>query len=119
MSASELDEFYVHTLTVATYRGTNGYGEDVYAAPFTIAPPLGCMIEPKRRLVRDQNGAEVVSETTIYTYPTHTARFVPGSRVTVGTDVATVITVAVFETGDLDLPDHIVVNLDRGASRSQ
>lgn len=111
MSASELDDFYVHTCTVETYEGTNGYGEDVFDAPFIVTAPEGCFIEPKRRLVRSSTGEQVVSETTVYTYPAHTGRFLPGSRVTINATVSTVIVAAPFDSGDLDLPDHLVVNL--------
>lgn len=111
MSASELDEFYVHSCTVETYQGTNGYGKDVFDAPFAVTPPAGCFIEPKRRLVRSGTGEQVVSESTVYTYPVHAARFTPGSRVTVNGTVVTVIVAAPFESGGLDLPDHLVVNL--------
>ncbi|MGH3704201.1 MAG: hypothetical protein ACRDT9_06185 [Agromyces sp.] len=111
MSASELDEFYVHTLTVETFEGTNGYGEDVFSAPAVLAPPDGCFIEPKRRLVRSSTGEQVVSETTVYTYPGNAAKFTPGSRVTIGGAVSRVLTVSLLESGDLDLPDHCVINL--------
>lgn len=111
MSASEMDEFYVHTATVETYLGTNGYGADTFAAPVVLAPPNGCLIEPKRRLVRDSTGEQVISETTVYTYPANAALFAPSSRVTINGTVSRVIVVAPFESGDLDLPDHVVINL--------
>lgn len=109
MSASELDEFYVHTVTVETFQGTSGSGTDLFSAPAILTN--GCFIEPKRRLVRDSTGEQVVSETTVYTYPTNAALFTPNSRVTVNGNVARVITVAPFDSGDLDLPDHVVINL--------
>ncbi|MDQ0894429.1 hypothetical protein [Agromyces ramosus] len=111
MSASELDEFYVHALTVETFQGTNGYGEDIFAAPVVLTPPTGCFIEPKRRLVRSSTGEQVVSETTVYTYPANAALFAPSSRVTINGTVSRVIVTAPFESGDLDLPDHVVINL--------
>lgn len=115
MSASELDEFYVHTLTVETFTGTNGYGEDTFSAPEILdpdaTPPNGCFIEPKRRLVRSSTGEQVISETTVYTYPSNAAKFAPSSRVTINGVVSRVITVSPFESGDLDLPDHVVINL--------
>ncbi|WP_350347258.1 hypothetical protein ABIQ69_11515 [Agromyces sp. G08B096] len=112
---SDLDDFFVHTVTVEAFQDTNGYGEPQYAAPAVVA----CFTEAKRRLVRSSTGEEVVSETTLYTDASHETKFPPGSRVTVGADVATVITAGAFTSGDLDLPDHLVVNLDRGASRNQ
>lgn len=110
--SDELDDFYVHTAIVETLQGTNGYGADVFADPVILTPPdTGCFVERRRRLVRDKAGVEVVSETTLYTSPTVAALFAPDSRVTIGSVVSLVITVAVLDSGDLDLPDHIAVNL--------
>lgn len=110
--SDELADFYVHTATVETLTGTSGYGVEQFADPVILTPPdTGCFIEQKRRMVRDKDGAEVISETGVYTYPTALALFAPGSRVTVNGTVAHVITVAANTSGDLDLPDHLVVYL--------
>lgn len=108
----ELADFYVHTVTVETLTGTDGYGREQFAAPVILTPPdTGCFVEQKRRMVRDKDGVQVVSETTVYTRPEQIDLFTPGSRVTIRTAVAHVITAALNDSGDLDLPDHIAVAL--------
>lgn len=119
MSADDLADFYVHTAIVETYEGTNGYGEDVFADPVTLDPadvsvhPLGngCWIDDSRKLVRNSTGEQVVSESTLYTYPSNAALFTPDSRVTVNGAVSRVIKVNSNTSGDLDLPDHVAVTL--------
>jgi len=103
---SELDEFYVHTVDVATHQGSSGTGP-IYAANQTVA----VYREPIRRLVRDETGAEVISETTLYAAPGSASAFTPGSRVTVDGATCTVITVSVLDVGALPLPAHVVVSL--------
>lgn len=109
----ELADFYVHTCTVETLQGVDGYGREVFAAPVVLAPATssGCFIEQKRRLVRGKDGVEVISETTVYTYPAAAALFTPDSRVTIGTAVSRVIVAAPSTSGALGLPDHVAVNL--------
>lgn len=109
----ELADFYVHTVTVETFQGTDGYGRDSFAAPVVLAPATsnGCLVESVRRLVRSKDGAEVISETTIYTYPAAATLFTPDSRVTIGTAVARVIVAALSTSGALGLPDHLTVTL--------
>lgn len=109
----DLADFYVHTVTVETLQGTDGYGRERFAAPVVLAPmnSTGCFVEQKRRMVRDKDGAEVISETTIATYPAAHALFAPGSRVTVRGVESRVITAALADSGDLDLPDHTLVAL--------
>lgn len=51
-----------HQVTIEPFLGTTGYGEDEYGPPVTVA----CFVDAKRRLVRNAEGSEVVSETTIY-----------------------------------------------------
>lgn len=111
--SDELADFYVHTVTVETLTGTSGYGVEQFAAPVILAPGTdnGCFVESRRRMVRDKDGVEVISETTVYTYPAAAALFTPGSRVTINGTIAHVITVAANTSGDLDLPDHVVANL--------
>lgn len=111
--SDELADFYVHTVTVETFQGTSGYGVDMFAAPVTLSPATGTgvLVEQKRRLVRDKDGAEVISETTVYARTTAAALFTPDSRVTIGGVQSRVITVAVNELDALDLPSHIAVAL--------
>lgn len=107
--SSELAEFFVHTVTVETYQGVGSLG-DVFAAPVTVA----AFVEDTRRLVRDKNGEQVVSETTLYTYLTNAALFTTNSRVTVAgapARAARVIRQNANDGGPLDLPDHLAVAL--------
>lgn len=103
----DLQDFWVHTATVETYVGTDGYGRETFAPASTF----GCFIEQKRRLVRDKTGAEVISETTLYGEPTVAALCTPGTRVTINGTETRVITASLLTSGDLDLPDHTVVSL--------
>jgi hypothetical protein len=107
MSADDLAEFYVHTATVEMFLGTNGYGEDTFAAPVSVV----CYADDARKLVRGKDGEQVVSESTLYTYPISAPLFTAGSRVTLKETVSRVIKTAVHDSGDLDLPDHTAVTL--------
>ena len=100
-------EFYVHTAAVEMFLGTTGYGEDTFAAPVNVA----CFAEETRRLVRDKDGEQVVSESTLYTFPITGPLFAPDSRVTLNGMVSRVIRKSVHDSGDLDLPDHTAVAL--------
>jgi len=119
MSADDMAEFYVQTAVVEKYLGTNGYGEDTFAAPVTLDPAdtsahpegNGCWIDDARKLVRSSDGEQVVSESTLYTYPEHAALFTPNSRVTVNGVPSRVIRANPNTSGDLDLPDHVAVSL--------
>ncbi len=106
-AAEDLDDFYVHDVTVRTLVGTGAYG-DVHADPITVA----CFADDSRRLVRSADGQQVVSETTLYGPPARKLVWTPGSLVTLPSGrQATVITCAVRDSGDLDLPDHVAAAL--------
>jgi hypothetical protein len=106
----ELADLYVHTVTVETYLGTSGYGADLFAAPVILFG--GCLVESARRLVRDKDGNEVISETTLYTSPASLALFAPDSRVTtIDGAQSRVIRAALADSGPLALPDHVSVTL--------
>lgn len=107
MSADDLSDLYVHTAAVEMFLGTNGYGEDTFAAPVTVV----CFIDPGRKLVRGKDGEQVVSESTLATYPISAPLFVADSRVTVNGDESRVIKTKLAASGDLDLPDHVAVSL--------
>lgn len=113
MSADDMAEFYVHTATVETFLGSSGYGVDVFAAPVILDPDEdnGCFIDGTRKLVRGKDGEQVVSESTLYTYPSNAALFLADSRVTTGDGVSRVIKTNTNTSGDLDLPDHVAVSL--------
>lgn len=113
MSVNDIAEFFVHTATVETLAGTTGYGVDLFAAPITLDPATGngCFIDDTRRMVRSSDGEQVISETTLYTYPANAPYFVPNSRVTIRGVISRVITVNLNDSGPLDLPDHVAVTL--------
>lgn len=105
-TADELEEFYVHTVTVNTLTGAGAWG-DTYETHAGVR----CFIDETRALVRDAQGSEVISETTL-TLPTEYAGiFLPGSTVDLPDRTATLIKAGAATSGPLDLPDHIEVHL--------
>ena len=120
MRGQGITRFFVHTATVEKFLGTSGYGADLFAAPVTIQ----CFADDARKLIRNKDGAEVVSESTLYTFTTNAPLFAPDSRVTIWPDGVNVldgnenaptptrvIKVNVNDSGSLNLPDHVAVNL--------
>lgn len=97
----ELAAFWVHETIVRTHTGSGPFGEE-YAAPHAVP----CFIDHRRQLVRDMQGREVTSEATITGPVEHGHRFTPESLTTVGGRERTIITLAIRESRDLDLPDH-------------
>ena len=95
-------------------------GQDVTVEPFTGEGPFGpeygeqtvvrALVEHKRRLVRDAQGSEVISETTLRMQLTETCP--ANSRVTLpdGT-TTTVLTSAPIDGGTLPVPSHLQVTL--------
>lgn len=93
-------------VVVEAYAGKTGAGTVQYAAPVTVR----MLVDATRRFVRDANGNQVVSETTLYA-PLDTV-CPPQSRVTVpGKPASTVITVAELDGGTLPVPSHLEVAL--------
>jgi hypothetical protein len=76
------------TVAVESYSGEGAYGP-IYAASATVS----CNIDGTRRLVRNANGDEVVSEATLHVHPNDAAAFVPESRVTISGRASTVLSV--------------------------
>ena len=103
---SDLDDFYVHTVSVETKTGTGAYG-DVYADPVEVA----CWLEPKRRLVRNKDGQEVLSSSFLSCDVTLSPTFTPDSKVTHDGHTAFVIGVNALTSGALELPDHLEIDL--------
>ena len=66
------------TVSVATYAGESAYGP-VYADAITVP----CSIDATRRLVRNANGDEAISEATLSVHPDDEAAFTPESAVTI------------------------------------
>lgn len=98
--------FFVNTVSVETLTGEGAYGE-VFAAPATVA----CFVDDSAHLIRNRQGEEVVSNTTIYADPTDAEKFPVDSRVTVNGRASRVITVNRLDSGPLGLPDHVEVHL--------
>ncbi len=98
----------VHSASVEAYAGSGAYGP-LFGAP--VAVP--CYAEVKRSLVRDQQGREVVSESTVYANRATTgpASFPVGSRVTVLGRTAEVIAVSMFDDAGITGSAHLEVAL--------
>lgn len=71
------------------YLGDGAYGP-LYGAAFTV---LG-KVSMTRQLVRNVDGAEVVSEMTVYLHPADATAITPQSRATYAGRVATVLSVS-------------------------
>lgn len=95
-------------------------GQNVLVEPFIGEGPFGpeygseivirALVEHKRRLVRDAEGAEVISETTLRMQLTETCP--AGSRVTLPDGrQSTVLTSAPIDGGTLPVPSHLQVTL--------
>jgi len=107
-----VNRWFVHTVTVETFLGTNGYGEDVFDVPVVLEPPNGCWVDNARKLVLNKDGVEVVSETSVATSTANAPLFAPESRVTINGVASRVIKANNGDSGSLNLPtDHLEVNL--------
>lgn len=95
-----------HRATVEPYAGDTGSGP-AHDPPKQVRG----LVEDKRRLVRNDEGAEVVSETTFYTRLEHADRFNAGARVTVNGRTSTVITAARWDDRNLGGWQHLAVSL--------
>ncbi|WP_431928521.1 hypothetical protein [Nonomuraea jabiensis] len=91
-----------HEASIEPFEGDGAYGP-IYGAAVTVK----CLVDDERRLVRDAQGAETVSDTTIF-FPPGT-RCPEGSRVTVNGRVTTVIASYARDGGGLPTPDHVEV----------
>ena len=106
-----VNRWFVHTVTVETFQGSGAYG-DIFAAPVVLAPPNGCWVDNARKVVRNKDGIEVVSETSIATFTTNAALFTTDSKVTINGVVSRVIKFNSGDSGSLNLPtDHLEINL--------
>ena len=97
-------DWLTQTVTRQTLLGNTANGPK-HADPVPIED-VG--VEHARRLIRDTDGREVISETTLYVPPDKPA-FALGDLVTHDGGVATVLRVADF--APFGLFDHVVVNL--------
>lgn len=99
--------FYPHQVTIKPLVGAGGLGSS-FGAPFTASAE----VKDEKRLVRDRDGAEVVSSSTV-TVPLETNCPV-GSMVTVwpGTEAertAKVLSVGHNDNADVPLDDYLVL----------
>lgn len=93
-----------HTVRIEPYEGEAGTGP-VYGAPVDVP----CFREDGRKLVRNQLGEQVVSESTVYCLPGTVAP--PESRVTVNGRTAFVIIAKDRDSGTAQPLDHVEVAL--------
>lgn len=94
-----------HTVTVRRYLGAGAAG-----ARYDTPEQVPCFVDDARRLVRDNDGREVVSETTFYAAPT-LAEIPVESEVDVNGRTTTVIVTKKRDGGGLPTPDHWEVSL--------
>lgn len=104
---ADFAEFLTQAVTVEPYDGDGAYGP-TYTTAETIDE---CFVEDKRQLVLAADGTETIAQTTVWADKAHASAFLPESRVTVNGRVMKVIVTELSESGDLDLPDHILVRL--------
>lgn len=84
-------KLFTRQILVATYLGQTGTGPS-----FADPEPVMALVAHKVRVVRDRQGAEVVSSAQVFCDPAHESQFAPQSRVTLpGARTADVIDVAV------------------------
>lgn len=105
-AADELEDFYDETVTVRTLTGGGAWGNT-----FTETAGVRCFLDATRAVVRDGQGVEVISETTLTGPPEYADLFTPGSEVVLPDRVAQVIKAAHAKPGKLDLPAHVEVYL--------
>lgn len=98
-------DFTTTDVTLATRTGDGARGP-VYANPVTRT----VFVEDGRKLVRDQAGEQVVSETTLYDAPDAADLYTSGSKATVNGRPTTVITARRRAMGDPDV-DHTEIAL--------
>ena len=96
---------FPHKVVLVRRRGEGAYGP-VYDSPVVLEDAL---IDDQRRLVRNSNGDEVVSETTVFFRETH-HNITPESRMEVRGRSHQVVAVSVHEAGR-QFPESMEVNL--------
>jgi hypothetical protein len=93
---------FTHEAVIEPFEGDGAYGP-IFGDPVTER----CLVDDERRLVRNAEGSETVSDTTIF-FPFGT-RCPEGSRVTVNGRTTTVIASYARDGGGLPTPDHTEV----------
>lgn len=96
-------QYLVHSIDVETYTGTGAYGDQHEAAV-----PVACMVEDSRRLVRNTDGDEVMSETTLYAHLDDAAKLTEKSFVTLPSGRASkIILRKLRDDGGMGTPQHV------------
>jgi hypothetical protein len=108
---SDLDAFYVHTLTVQTYQGEGSDGP-MYAAGVAVPG----FLDTTANLVRTGSSDEATAASSMfYCAPTYAALFSVQSLVAsaslAGDGKAIVVKVNSLDSGTMSLPDHVEVTL--------
>lgn len=105
---SDLDDFMVHAIELRPYGGMGSHG-----AILAAARTRRVFADAKRRLVRDRDGAQVISETTLYDTDLAAEKlYQPRGQVKLPSGAtATIIACHRRDGGELELPDHLEVNL--------
>ena len=105
----DLAAFFIHETTVERRTGSSPSG-----SVFASGVPVVGWVDQTSKLVRTANGSEVVASASVF-YPAGTPIIPLGSYVTLpavfGSQRAQVVDFAVRDSGALDLPDHLEVNL--------
>jgi len=99
------EQFFPEAASIEPYEGVTGGG----AQSFGTAVDARCLVSPGNRLVRDSQGNQVVSSTTLYC-PRGTSA-PAGSRVTVRGDVRVVLEEKPWLAQGLNLPESVEVIL--------
>jgi hypothetical protein len=102
----DLDEFWVHTITVETLLGEGGNGT-LYAPPVDVP----CFIDGGVKVVRTATGEQAVVNAPIYAAREHAGTLTAGSRVTMRGAKSRILAATVYDSGELDLPDHVQITL--------
>lgn len=102
----EFDSWYVHSVSVQTFRGTGGRGDI-----FDAAQDVPGQIDDSVKLTIDSGGEQKVIESVFYTSATKADLFTVGSRVTTSHgSKCRVLKVSTTDINDNDL-DGLVVYL--------
>lgn len=101
--------FFVHTASVSTFLGSTATGAK-------LADPVddACFIEDDQKLVVNASGEQVASSAVLYARRSSAALYAPGSEVTSSIlpgRARRVISIHVYDSGSLGLPDHVQVAL--------
>lgn len=99
--------WWVNTGSVQTYLGSNAFDGQL-----ADAVDVACWVEDGVKLVRNAQGDEVVSTSTVFGALTDADKFAVGSNFTYNGRISTVIDVTRFDSGSLDLElDHFEAHL--------